>query len=359
MMEDASHLHELLEVLEGRVLNLDKSDDTSASVHRLFQSAHNLKSGLAMAGLARASKLFHTLEDGLDEVRRGRQGWSSAWADAVLETVDRVRDCLDQGHDGGLDLELSVPQASDRNNLSLTPEETQAAAGASARGHRLYRIEKLFSPGLSREDFEGHIIRDDIRDSGMPLSVHPEWEGYAQATGDVIVRFLFSSASTHETLSELFFDPLIELPVPAPPPPRYRLLVVDDDPTSVQVVRRGVDSWGDVAVANDGTQGVEVFRQSFAERAPFDVVILDLDMPRLDGHGALVAMREFEESQGIFGLDRCRVFINTASQDYNKVRSSFRYQADRYFIKPLSVNQIRRHLDTGLAWLEARRRGTA
>ena len=73
----------------------------------------------------------------------------------------------------------------------------------------------------------------------------------------------------------------------------------------------------------------------------------------------LFRSREFEESQGVFGLDWCRVFINTSSRDYNKVKVSFQQQADRYYIKPLSVNAIKKQLDESFPWLEARRRGAS
>jgi len=40
-------------------------------------------------------------------------------------------------------------------------------------------------------------------------------------------------------------------------------------------------------------------------------------------------MGQFEESRGTFGLDRCLVFINMSSRDYNKVRIGYRFQIDR------------------------------
>jgi len=359
-MEDGSHLHELLETLESGVLTMERGGgDPVASVHRLFQSAHNLKSGLAMAGLERASKLFHTLEDGLDDIRRGRLAWNSGWADALLETVDRVKTCVDDGNDEGLDTSFSLPEQGGPGDAPpvLGPEEAVAALQAASQGRGLFRIEKLFLPGLTREEFEGHIIYDDIRDCGTLLSVKPDWDEYAATTKELVVRFLFSSSSTQETLAELFFDPLIALPVPAAPAPQFKLLVVDDEPLDLLVVRRAVEGFGEIVLARDGAEGLEQFCDAFRRNEGFDVVILDLEMPELGGHGMLQALRDFEETQGIFGLDRCLVFMNTSSRDWEKVKTSFQLQADRYFIKPLSVNAIKKRLNESLPWLKARRRG--
>lgn len=363
-MEDGGHLHELLESLEAGALALERSSgsDPAAAIHRLFQSAHNLKSGLAMAGLGRASKLLHGLEDGLDDIRRGRAAWSTAWADGLLEAVDRVKTCLDLGNDDELDWDLAIAAGDSVSpaGVAVTSEEASAAAGAAEAGLRLFRIEKLFLPGLSRQDFEGHLIYDDIADSGTLLSVKPGWDVYSQATGEVVIRFLFTSARSAEELSQLFFDPLIELPVPggtAPSGPRFRILVLEDDPLTAELVLRSLGDAVDVDWAEDGPRGVALFSEALESGAPYDVVICDLEMPGADGHAALEAMREAEEERGILGLDRCLVFMNTSSRDFEKVRRSFRLQADAYFIKPLSVGKIQKKLEDSAIWLQNRRRG--
>jgi len=357
-MEDAGHLHELLEALESGVLVLERDSgiDPSAAIHRLFQSAHNLKSGLAMAGLERASKLFHGLEDGLDDIRRGRLLWSTAWADVVLELVDRIRTCLDEGQDDDLELPFvppSAPKDQPSSQPALSSEEVEAGVLAASRGEHLFRIEKLFLPGLDRSDFEGHLIYDDISDNGTLVSVRPDWDGYSQAKTEVVVRFLFTSARTHEQLSELFFDPLIALPTQA----RFRLLVVDDNVLSIEIVRRTLEPFGEVTVAEDGAVGLAAFRKASDSGVPFDIVFLDLEMPEVDGHGALQGIRDYEEANNIQGLDRCLVFMHTSSADLGKVRVSFRLQADRYFIKPISSEKIQKRLQDSLPWLVRRRQG--
>jgi two-component system chemotaxis response regulator CheY len=360
-MEDGAHLHELLEALEAGTLLLerDAGSDPAASIHRLFQSAHNLKSGLAMAGLGRASKLLHDLEDGLDDIRRGRLSWSSAWADALLDAVDRVKSSLEAGNDDDLDLSFDVARAAVTPGPVLSAEESAAAIRARAAGQNLYRIEKLFLPGLTQEDFEGHLIYDDIRDSGTLVSVRPGWADYSRATGETVVRFLFSSAQSAETLGELFFDPLIELPAPAADPPsdlKFRLLVIEDDPLTSEVVRKTLEGAADVVLAADGEQGALAFARAFDRGQSFDVVVCDLEMPVVDGHTALQRIRDEEESRGVWGLDRCLIFMNTGNRDFETVRRSFRLQADAYFIKPLSVAKIQKRLEQSLPWLQNRRR---
>ena len=60
---------------------------------------------------------------------------------------------------------------------------------------------------------------------------------------------------------------------------KLRVLFVDDDPASARLYRSYLTAEGhDVMVANSGIEGVEA-----TERNTFDVVVMDLNMPGLDG----------------------------------------------------------------------------
>ncbi len=66
-----------------------------------------------------------------------------------------------------------------------------------------------------------------------------------------------------------------------------RLLVVDDHPANRELVRLFLAAVGaDVVEAGDGQEAVEL-----AARQPFDVILMDLRMPRLDGASALGRIR--------------------------------------------------------------------
>lgn len=363
-LEDGGHLHELLEALESGALALERNqtEDPSVAIHRLFQSAHNLKSGLAMAGLNRASKLVHSLEDGLDDIRRGRGQWSSSWADALFSAVDRVKQGLDDGHDDNLDISFSVlaslPQSSsEHSGPKGSTTEQRAVAQARAAGERLFRIEKLFLPGLSQEDFEGHLILEDIGLAGTLLAQEPLWSAYSLAQNELVVRYWFRSPQTAEALADVFFDPLIELPTGNGPAPKlkFRVLVVEDDALASQVIEKALEGLADIVWAQDGPRGVAEYQLGFERRQPFDVVICDLELPGMDGVEALKQMRAFEEAQGIWGLDCCHIYMNTSSRNFGHVQQSFRLQADGYFIKPLSVEKIKKKLEQNGPWLETRR----
>jgi CheY-like chemotaxis protein len=69
--------------------------------------------------------------------------------------------------------------------------------------------------------------------------------------------------------------------------PRRRVLVVDDDPTIAATFKAILASEGyEVATAGNGADAVDL-----ARRAAFDLVLLDLVMPGMDGFAALPLLR--------------------------------------------------------------------
>uniref|UniRef100_B0SWC9 histidine kinase n=1 Tax=Caulobacter sp. (strain K31) TaxID=366602 RepID=B0SWC9_CAUSK len=78
-------------------------------------------------------------------------------------------------------------------------------------------------------------------------------------------------------------------PVVEPPlPPACRVLVVDDNPANRELVTAILTAMGaEVIEAVDGVEGVTA-----AAAAPFDAILMDLRMPRLDGAKAALRIRE-------------------------------------------------------------------
>jgi CheY-like chemotaxis protein len=68
----------------------------------------------------------------------------------------------------------------------------------------------------------------------------------------------------------------------------YRVLVVDDNESNRALVAASLKSTGvELAMASDGHEGVEM-----AARAPYDLILLDMHMPSMDGSTAVAMIRK-------------------------------------------------------------------
>ena len=102
-----------------------------------------------------------------------------------------------------------------------------------------------------------------------------------------------------------------------------RILVADDEPTTRLLIRRLLEAEGyEVAVAEDG---IEALERLTAEA--FDVLVVDVRMPRLGGLELLSRLRHVES--------RTRAVVMTADDTPEILLEAVRRQATRYIPKPI------------------------
>jgi two-component system, sensor histidine kinase len=109
-----------------------------------------------------------------------------------------------------------------------------------------------------------------------------------------------------------------------------RVLVVEDDPNGRKVLEHALDALKpQLTLAEDGRQAVEAFA-----RQPFDVVLMDLQLPVMDGYAATREIRAIEERSG---RGRTPVVVVSAHTRPWEVEAAQGAGADHHLGKPLSV----------------------
>nr|WP_272886897.1 ATP-binding protein [Phenylobacterium aquaticum] len=112
-----------------------------------------------------------------------------------------------------------------------------------------------------------------------------------------------------------------------------RVLLAEDHPTNQKVVQIILQSVGiDPVIVENGALAIERLRH---ER--FDVVLMDMQMPELDGLSATALLREHERAQG---LDRTPVVMLTANALDEHVRASHDAGADLHLSKPIRASAL-------------------
>ncbi|MCK6522779.1 response regulator [Myxococcota bacterium] len=119
---------------------------------------------------------------------------------------------------------------------------------------------------------------------------------------------------------------------PGPPADPPRVLVVDDAPTNRLVVTQLLKALGCVCVeAEDGEEGAA---RALAE--PFDLILMDTDMPRLDGLGATERVR----AQSPPGRPVMIVGLSGHADPEDRARA-LAVGMDDYLVKPIRVAALR------------------
>lgn len=107
-----------------------------------------------------------------------------------------------------------------------------------------------------------------------------------------------------------------------------RLLVVEDDPNLQKQIQEALDDAGYIVdAAKDGEEG-----HYLGDTEPYDAIILDLGLPKIDG---LTVLEKWRNSK-----KRFPVLILTARDRWSEKVSGFDAGADDYLTKPFQMEEL-------------------
>src|SRR4029453_4172475 len=113
-------------------------------------------------------------------------------------------------------------------------------------------------------------------------------------------------------------------------------LVVDDQQTIRSLVRSGLQELG-VRNLHEAPAGEEGLRQMLAR--PFQLVISDYNMPKLDGLGLLRAVRSHPP------ISKTAFIMLTGRADKDLVQRAVQFGVNNYLVKPFTVATLREKIE--------------
>ncbi len=117
--------------------------------------------------------------------------------------------------------------------------------------------------------------------------------------------------------------------VPSAPSQRLRVLLAEDHPTNQRVVELMLGETADLVVVENGALAMAAF-----DSQPFDVVLMDTQMPVMDGLTAIRAIRQRERDRG---QKRIPILSLTANAMPHQVEACLEAGADLHLAKPITV----------------------
>ena len=107
----------------------------------------------------------------------------------------------------------------------------------------------------------------------------------------------------------------------------YRILVVDDEERIRQMIKKYANFEGhEVVEAADGMEAVKLCKEQ-----DFDIVIMDVMMPELDGFSACREIRKFKNVP--------MLMLSARGEEYDKIHG-FELGVDDYVVKPFSPKEL-------------------
>lgn len=115
-----------------------------------------------------------------------------------------------------------------------------------------------------------------------------------------------------------------------------KVLVAEDDMASGKFMEKLLSKYGSVVVARDGIAAVDEFVNAINKNERFDLVCMDIMMPKIDGYKALASIRDAERKLGIPRDARCKVvMVSALDEGFDSDFASDDYE--EYMCKPIDI----------------------
>ena len=111
-----------------------------------------------------------------------------------------------------------------------------------------------------------------------------------------------------------------------------RVLIAEDDMISRKIMLKMLETRGECDFAMNGIEAVDAVYLSMKEKRPYDLICLDIMLPKIDGLSVLKSIRDLERQMG---TETAIVIIITALETEKVVKEAFDIGANAYATKPI------------------------
>lgn len=119
-----------------------------------------------------------------------------------------------------------------------------------------------------------------------------------------------------------------------------KILIAEDDRISRSFLQKFMTGYGDVEVAVDGMDAIDLYMDAIKNKEPFDLLCLDIMMPKVDGLKVLKVIRQLETQHKQAAEKRLKIIMMTALADIGYVDEAFRLGCDAYASKPVDTEKV-------------------
>lgn len=123
-----------------------------------------------------------------------------------------------------------------------------------------------------------------------------------------------------------------------------RFLIVEDDVVAREFLKSFLSKFGECVTVKDGLEAILAFSESYHEDPPipYDLVCIDINMPRMSGLLCSRTIRGIEHEQNpSHNLPKTQIIITSAVNEISYILKACQESgADHYFVKPLDLKGI-------------------
>lgn len=118
------------------------------------------------------------------------------------------------------------------------------------------------------------------------------------------------------------------------------LLIVDDELVNRRLLVGHLQVYGHCDTARDGESALALVQDCLEEGQIYDLIVLDIRMPRLDGFEMLARLRRREQRFGRGPSHGSRVIVCSVLDDPQSILTAYSALCDGYLTKPIDLRKL-------------------
>ncbi|MFA6940789.1 MAG: response regulator [Clostridiaceae bacterium] len=119
-----------------------------------------------------------------------------------------------------------------------------------------------------------------------------------------------------------------------------RILIAEDDLASRRYMLKILEPFGECDFTVNGLETLDAFLLAIDEKKPYDLICLDIMMPKADGRKVLKTIRQIEKQNKTLDSNRVKVIMTTALNDTETINSSYDLGCEAYAAKPIDGEKL-------------------
>jgi len=118
-----------------------------------------------------------------------------------------------------------------------------------------------------------------------------------------------------------------------------KILIAEDDYASRLSLQQILEGKGECEIATDGNEALKKLLGALPDD-PYDLVLLDLGLPLMEGKEVLRKYREGEASHRIPQSKQARVLVITVNDEPASIKAAFNLGCEAYLVKPIVAKDV-------------------
>jgi len=119
-----------------------------------------------------------------------------------------------------------------------------------------------------------------------------------------------------------------------------RILIAEDDLVSRQILQKYLSRYGECDIVVDGLEALDAYMIALKDEQPYELICLDIMMPKVDGVKVLKNIRDMENQRKIPAEKRVKIIMTTALAETQFVQQAFEYGCNAYAAKPIDIEKF-------------------